>query len=62
MNVSEETALAQDLIAVYGAHAALKASDRACQCASMADDDEAAKWRRVTALVAAQAGMSFLVR
>jgi len=62
MNVSEETALAHDLIAVYGARAAYKASDRACLCAGMADDDEAAKWRRVMALVASQSGLSFLAR
>lgn len=60
MNVSEETALAHDLIVVYGVHAAHTASERACFCAGMADDDEASKWRRVMALVMAENGQSFL--
>jgi hypothetical protein len=62
MNVVEETALAQDLIAVYGDNAASKASERACLCAGMADDGEASKWRRVMALVAAESGLVFVVQ
>lgn len=49
----DDLALAQAMVRVWGAEAALKASDNACTQAFMGNDAAAQKWQRVMRLIAA---------
>jgi hypothetical protein len=52
LNLTEETALAEDMLRRHGSDAAVKASDKACLKAAQGDEQDAAKWRRVMVAIA----------
>ena len=52
---SDELALAEAMVRLWGQEAALKASDNACTHAFMGNEAAARKWHRVMLLIAAMA-------